>query len=216
MNIKEATMLSFIKDTAIYRKKWMKEYNCEIAIVPTNSPDCCVVKRFENGKEVSRGRCWNPQLEDLIEDDWELFDEKKLRKPEMTIDKMYGWINKALEDGCADDLIPKMVNALETLIRINANEKLFEEEGTEKETMKVFSEPKYYIPCPPKPKKGVKRNFYEEISKFAKRERDEIAKEKKKHRIQVCVNPDSLIGKEIMYQTALLHEILHELKKGFK
>ena len=28
------------------------------------------------------------------------------------------------------------------------------------------------------------------------------------------IDPDSVIGKEIMYQTALLHEILHEIREG--
>lgn len=55
-------------------------------------------------------------------------------------------------------------------------------------------------------------NIYEEISLFAKRQRDEIDKEKKKRRKQVYIDPDSIIGKEIMYQTALLHEILHGLQ----
>lgn len=50
-------------------------------------------------------------------------------------------------------------------------------------------------------------DIYEEISLFAKRQRDEVSKEKKKRRRQVCIDPDSVIGKEIMYQTALLHEI---------
>lgn len=57
-------------------------------------------------------------------------------------------------------------------------------------------------------------NIYEEISLFAKRQRDEINKEKKKRRKQVYIDPDSIIGKEIMYQTALLHEILHEIRGG--
>ena len=55
-------------------------------------------------------------------------------------------------------------------------------------------------------------NIYEEISKYEKRQRDEIAKEKKKRKRQVCIDPDSIIGKEIMYQTALLHEILNEVR----
>lgn len=57
-------------------------------------------------------------------------------------------------------------------------------------------------------------DIYEEISLFAKRQRDEVNKEKKKRRRQVCVDPNSIIGKEIMYQTALLHEILHEIRGG--
>lgn len=55
-------------------------------------------------------------------------------------------------------------------------------------------------------------NIYEEISKYEKRQRDEIAKEKKKRKKQVSIDPDSIIGKEIMYQTALLQEILHEVR----
>lgn len=57
-----------------------------------------------------------------------------------------------------------------------------------------------------------KPNIYEEISAFAKRQRDEIKKEKKIRKKQVCIDPDTIIGKEIMYQTALLQEILHEVR----
>lgn len=57
-------------------------------------------------------------------------------------------------------------------------------------------------------------NIYEEISLFTKRQKNEVDKEKKKRRRQVCVAPDSVVGKEIMYQTALLHEILYEIRGG--
>ena len=40
-------------------------------------------------------------------------------------------------------------------------------------------------------------NIYRMISQFAKNERDEVAKERKKRKVQVCIDPDSLIGKEI-------------------
>lgn len=56
-------------------------------------------------------------------------------------------------------------------------------------------------------------NIYREISRFYKIQRDECRKEKK-NRKQVCIDPDSVIGKEILYQTALLQEILHELRGG--
>lgn len=56
-------------------------------------------------------------------------------------------------------------------------------------------------------------NIYREISRFYKIQRDECRKEKK-NRKQVCIDPDSIIGKEILYQTALLQEILHELRGG--
>lgn len=57
-------------------------------------------------------------------------------------------------------------------------------------------------------------NIYEEIVKFEEKQREEVRKEKKKRKIQVCIDPDSVIGKEIMYQTALLHEILNEVRGG--
>ena len=56
--------------------------------------------------------------------------------------------------------------------------------------------------------------IYKEISKFAEMQRNENKREKaKKKRKSVCIDPDSVIGKEIMYQTALLHEILDEIRE---
>lgn len=59
-------------------------------------------------------------------------------------------------------------------------------------------------------------NRAEEIARFewmkleeAKKEKKRLKKEKKKH---VCIDPDSVIGKEITYQTVLLHEILEHLR----
>lgn len=69
------------------------------------------------------------------------------------------------------------------------------------------------IPCPPKPKK--KDEIYHMISEFAKREKEEAENEKKRNvplKVMVSIDPDSVIGKEIKYQTALLHEILHEIR----
>ena len=45
-------------------------------------------------------------------------------------------------------------------------------------------------------------NIYEEISLFAKRQRDEIDKEKKKRRKQVYIDPDSIIGKDYVSNSA--------------
>ena len=50
------------------------------------------------------------------------------------------------------------------------------------------------------------------ITEFAKYVLKEAEESKKKEKKQVCINPDSMIGKEIKYQTALLHEILYELR----
>lgn len=56
--------------------------------------------------------------------------------------------------------------------------------------------------------------IYKQISKFAEMQREEVNREKEKKRKRVCVDPDSVIGKEIVYQTALLHEILDEIRGG--
>ena len=52
------------------------------------------------------------------------------------------------------------------------------------------------------------------ISAIMKRQAEEQRAARKKERLQVCIKPDSYIGREIMYQTALMHEILEELRKG--
>lgn len=49
------------------------------------------------------------------------------------------------------------------------------------------------------------------ISNYAKSEVEEANKEKKSKRKQVSIDPESVIGKEIMYQTTLLQEILFHL-----
>ena len=52
------------------------------------------------------------------------------------------------------------------------------------------------------------------ISRFMKMQMEEQKHSKRKEKKQVCIKPDSYIGKEIQYQTALLHEILEELRKS--
>lgn len=53
-----------------------------------------------------------------------------------------------------------------------------------------------------------------EISRFMKRQVEDQKLAKKRERIQVSIKPDSYIGKEIQYQTALLHEILAEVREN--
>ena len=68
-----------------------------------------------------------------------------------------------------------------------------------------------------KGKDRMGNQIYKEISKFAEMQRDEIKREKaKEKRKRVCIDPDSVIGKKIMYQTALLHEILDEIREEKK
>lgn len=52
------------------------------------------------------------------------------------------------------------------------------------------------------------------IREFLKKQVEEQKLAKKKEKLQVCINPDSYIGREILYQTALLHEILAEVRKN--
>lgn len=52
------------------------------------------------------------------------------------------------------------------------------------------------------------------ITKFRKIELEEAENEKRSKKKQVCIDPDSVMGREIKYQTALLHDILDELRGG--
>lgn len=66
---------------------------------------------------------------------------------------------------------------------------------------------------PPRPKKND--DVYQMISKFVQREKEEAEKEKKRNiplKVMVSIDPDSVIGKEIKYQTVLLREILNEIR----
>lgn len=56
-------------------------------------------------------------------------------------------------------------------------------------------------------------DIYEEIRKFAEREKEEAKKAIQTEENQACIKADSYIAKEIKYQTALLHQILHKLNE---
>ena len=51
------------------------------------------------------------------------------------------------------------------------------------------------------------------IAEFMEKQVKEQKCARKKEKIRVCIKPDSYMGKEIQYQTALLHEILSEVRK---
>lgn len=57
-------------------------------------------------------------------------------------------------------------------------------------------------------------NDYEMLSRFAKIQRNEFLKESKQRKHQVSLDPDSLMAREIVYQTALIHQILNEVRGG--
>lgn len=56
-------------------------------------------------------------------------------------------------------------------------------------------------------------DIYEEIRKFAEREKAEAEKAIQTEENQVCIKADSYIAKEMKYQTALLHQILNRLNE---
>lgn len=57
------------------------------------------------------------------------------------------------------------------------------------------------------------RDIYEEVSKFTEHEKEEAKKALQTEENQVCIKADSYIAKEIKYQTAILHQILTELRE---
>lgn len=66
---------------------------------------------------------------------------------------------------------------------------------------------------PPHRTEQKRQDLNEAISRFEEIQRNEVQKEAKKRRFRVCVDPDTVIGKEIMYQTALLKELLHKIRE---
>lgn len=57
-----------------------------------------------------------------------------------------------------------------------------------------------------------KTDIEKTIAEFAAREREAAEASKEKEENQACINPDSYMAKEIKYQTALLHQILDEIR----
>lgn len=53
--------------------------------------------------------------------------------------------------------------------------------------------------------------IYEEIERFAAREKEEAEKVKTQEKNVVSIDPDSYIAKEIKYQTAMLHQMTAEI-----
>lgn len=54
----------------ISRRAWDNRHS--IKILPTNTPDCCIIMQ-KDGKSPCRG--WQPTAEDLMADDWEVFGD---------------------------------------------------------------------------------------------------------------------------------------------
>lgn len=77
MFINEAVEQSMKNGTLIYRKKYNDAINTKAYILPSNSYETCMVLVFREGKYERGSRCWNPTADDLMADDWEIFDPKK-------------------------------------------------------------------------------------------------------------------------------------------
>lgn len=74
MVISEAVKLATEQGGMIYRKEiWSNKGFSNVFIKPTNSYDHCIVVKYQDGKEDSCCRNWNPTAEDLMADDWELW-----------------------------------------------------------------------------------------------------------------------------------------------
>ncbi len=57
------------------------------------------------------------------------------------------------------------------------------------------------------------REIGKAISEFARKEKEEAKAAIEKEKNIVCINPESYIAKEIKYQTALIHEVLQEIRE---
>ncbi len=76
MVISEAVKLAMEQGGMIYRKGiWSDKGFSNVFIRPTNSYDNCIVVKYQDGKEKSSCRNWNPTAEDLMADDWELWNK---------------------------------------------------------------------------------------------------------------------------------------------
>lgn len=75
MFINQAIALARKSNKCITREAWepVKRacYSAGIQILPTDTPDCCVIYS-EACKTIARA--WNPRAEDLLADDWLVVD----------------------------------------------------------------------------------------------------------------------------------------------
>ncbi len=76
MKIYDAVEKAMKQGKMIYRSHvWREKGLHNTFIKPTNSYDNCIVITYVDGKETKSCRNWNPTGNDLIADDWELWDE---------------------------------------------------------------------------------------------------------------------------------------------
>ena len=76
MKISEAVEKALEQKKMIYRRNIKHETGYRSTFIkPTNSYNACIVISYCEGKETASCRRWNPTGDDLMADDWELWDE---------------------------------------------------------------------------------------------------------------------------------------------
>lgn len=73
MNIKEAAKKSVKENKMMFRENSMQiNGKIRIGILPTDSYATCLIAKIRDGKVVDIMSHWNPTLNDLVADDWEV------------------------------------------------------------------------------------------------------------------------------------------------
>lgn len=73
MNIQEAAKRSEKENKMMFRKNAMQINGAiRIGILPTDSYATCLIAKIRDGKVIDIMSYWNPTLNDLAADDWEL------------------------------------------------------------------------------------------------------------------------------------------------
>ena len=73
MKIQKAVKKALEVDGFIARKSIYKESGTyKTVIKPTNSYDTCIIMIIEKGREIKSSRNWNPTVDDLSANDWEV------------------------------------------------------------------------------------------------------------------------------------------------
>ena len=73
MYIHEAARRAEIENKMMFRKEVMQiDGSIRIGILPTDSYATCLIAKIREGKVTDIACHWNPTLNDLVADDWEL------------------------------------------------------------------------------------------------------------------------------------------------
>ena len=73
MRIHEAALTAEKENKMMFRKSAMQINGAiRIGILPTDSYATCLIAKIRDGKAIDIMNHWNPTLNDLVADDWEL------------------------------------------------------------------------------------------------------------------------------------------------